>query len=146
MEITHNSPIAVPSSPSTASGNLSDSGTRVLDRIAVLDILRGIALVGMFMVHFNLYEATPFGAEPGPAAAFIEKFIGMLFGIGFAVQLTRADARGEPFVARYLRRLAGLAVFGFIAEGVFGYNVLFGYAMWGLPLILVRRWPVKALV
>ena len=158
MEITHNSPIAVPSSPSTASGNLADSGTRVLDRIAVLDILRGIALVGMFMVHFNLYEATPFGAEPGPAAAFIEKFIGMfieerfwgmfgmLFGIGFAVQLTRADARGEPFIARYLRRLAGLAVFGFIAEGVFGYNVLFGYAMWGLPLILVRRWPVKALV
>ena len=106
MEITHNSPIPVSSSPATASGNLADSGTRVLDRIAVLDILRGIALVGMFMVHFNLYEATPFGAEPGPAAAFIERFIGMfieerfwgmfgmLFGIGFAVQLTRADARG----------------------------------------------------
>jgi uncharacterized protein len=39
-----------------------------------------------------------------------------------------------------------LAVFGFIAEGVFGYNVLFGYAMWGLPLLLVRRWPIRALV
>lgn len=127
-------------------------------RIVVLDILRGLALVGMFLVHFNYYEATPLGVEPGRAAAFVERFIGlfieerfygifgMLFGVGFALQLERADARGEPFVGRYLRRLAMLAVFGFIAEGVFGYNVLFGYAMWGVPLLLVRRWPVKALI
>ena len=129
-----------------------------LDRIEVLDILRGIALIGMFLVHFNYYEATPVGAEPGRLAAFIEQFLGlfieerfysifgMLFGVGFAVQLTRAEARGEPFVGRYLRRLAALAVFGFIAEGVFGYNVLLGYAMWGVPLLLVRNWPVKALL
>jgi uncharacterized protein len=135
------------------------SGTRqALARIEVLDVLRGIALLGMFMVHFNMYEATPVGTEPGRAAAFLENFLGlfidtrfwgmfgMLFGVGFAVQLTRAEARGEPFVGRYLRRLAALAVFGFIAEGVFGYNVLFGYAMWGLPLLLVRRMPMKALV
>jgi uncharacterized protein len=70
----------------------------------------------------------------------------MLFGVGFAVQLTRAEARGEPFVGRYLRRLAALAVFGFIAEGVFGYNVLLGYAMWGVPLLLVRKWPLRALL
>jgi uncharacterized protein len=129
-----------------------------LERIAVLDVLRGIALLGMFVVHFNYYESTPIGAEPGPAAAFVERVIGlffesrfhaifgMLFGVGFAVQLARADARGEHFVARYLRRLFALAVFGFIAEGIFGYNVLFGYAMWGLPLLLVRRWPIRALV
>jgi uncharacterized protein len=127
-------------------------------RIVVLDILRGLALVGMYMVHFNYYEATPLGAEPGRAAAFVEQVLhlffderfygifGMLFGVGFAIQLERAESHGRPFVARYLRRLAGLAIFGFVAEGVFGFNVLFGYAMWGLPLLLVRRWPVKALV
>ena len=138
----------------------SEAGNRFSDpaRIAVLDILRGVALLGMFFVHFNIYEATPLGAEPGPAAAFLERVIrmffderfyaifGMLFGVGFAVQLERSDARGEPFLGRYLRRLAVLAVFGFIAEGIFGYNVLFGYAMWGVPLLLVRRWPVWALV
>jgi uncharacterized protein len=129
-----------------------------LGRIPVLDVLRGLALVGMFVVHFNYYEGTPRGAEPGAVAAFVERFIGllvegrfyaifgMLFGVGFAVQLARADARGAPFVARFLRRLAMLAVFGFIAEGIFGYNVLFGYAMWGVPLLLVRRWPTPALV
>jgi len=136
----------------------TNSSRPVLERIEVLDILRGIALVGMFIVHFNMYEATPAGAEPGRLTAFIEKFLGMfieerfwgifgmLFGVGFAVQLTRAEARGEPFVARYLRRLAALAVFGFIAEGVFGYNVLLGYALWGVPLLFLRKWPVKALV
>lgn len=128
------------------------------ERIAVLDILRGIALGGMYLVHFNYYEATPPNGAPGPAAALLEQVIGlffedrfyaifgMLFGIGFALQLARADARGEPFVARYLRRILALAAFGFIAEGVFGYNVLFGYALWALPLLLIRRWPVKALV
>ena len=128
------------------------------DRIGVLDVLRGLALLGMYFVHFNYYEATPAGTTPGRSAAFLEQALwllfserfyaifGMLFGVGFAIQLARADGRGEPFVGRYLRRLAALAAFGFIAEGVFGYNVLFGYAMWGLPLLLVRRWPVKALV
>ena len=128
------------------------------DRIPSLDILRGLALLGMFLVHFNYYEATPPGAEPGPVAAFLERFIsgfieerfygifGILFGVGFAVQLERATARGASFAARYLRRLAMIAVFGFIAEGVFGYNVLIGYALWGVPLLLLRRLPMKALV
>jgi uncharacterized protein len=144
--------------PASAALGEPMSPPSALKRIEVLDILRGIALIGMFLVHFNYYEATPPGVEPGTLAHFIEQFLGvfieerfwsmfgMLFGVGFAVQLTRAESRGEPFVGRYLRRLAVLAVFGFIAEGVFGYNVLFGYAMWGVPLLLVRKWPVKALL
>ena len=152
-------PIAPMATSRAASGRYEPSDTRVDgERIVVLDILRGLALVGMFIVHFNYYEATPLGAEPGRAAAFLEHVIGlffderfygifgMLFGVGFAVQLERSESRGRPFVARYFRRLAALAVFGFIAEGVFGFNVLFGYALWGVPLFIVRRWPVKALV
>ena len=158
MDAIMPSPVSTPAAAVPPA--LSDQAAHrpLLERIEVLDILRGIALVGMYMVHVNLYEATPAGAEPGRLAAFVENFLGMfieerfwaifgmLFGVGFAVQLTRAEARGEPFVARYLRRLAALAVFGFIAEGVFGYNVLFGYALWGVPLLLIRKWPVKALV
>jgi hypothetical protein len=136
-----------------------DSALPISERIGVLDVLRGVALLGMFVVHFNYYEGTPREAmTPGSIASTVETIIGllfeerfyaifgMLFGVGFAVQLSRAEARGDRFVLRYLRRLAMLAVFGFIAEGVFGYNVLFGYAMWGLPLILVRRWPTWALI
>src|SRR5688572_18841862 len=153
---------AIAGAPWSESPSLASSSEAIhspdTDRIAVLDILRGLALLGMFFVHVNLYEATPLGADPGRAAAFVERVLGlffderfyaifgMLFGVGFALQLERAEASGKPFIGRYLRRLAALAVFGFIAEGVFGYNVLFGYAMWGVPLLLVRRWPVWALV
>src|SRR4029079_9990287 len=53
--------------------------------------------------------------------------------------------RGESLVPRYLRRVGVLAVFGFIAEGVFGYNVLMGYAIWGLALLPIRRWSTRSL-
>jgi len=123
------------------------------DRLHVLDVLRGIALMGMFFVHFSMFSS---GGGPADtvyqsvvALFFEERFwtmFAILFGVGFAIQLRRADARGGPFVANYLRRIGTLAVFGFIAEAFFGFNVLLTYAVWGLPLLLVRRWSVKKLV
>jgi uncharacterized protein len=107
--------VTVPTAPLTAEGAHGDqrtSGQSAIARVAVLDLLRGVALLGMFAVHFKYYESTPVGAEPGRAAAFVEQFIGlfieerfyaifgMLFGVGFAVQLARADARGERFGLR----------------------------------------------
>jgi uncharacterized protein len=70
----------------------------------------------------------------------------MLFSVGFAIQFRRADARGERFVRKYLRRLLALAAFGFIAHAGFGFNILLGYAIWGVPLLLVRKWSIPALV
>jgi len=123
------------------------------DRLHVLDVLRGIALIGMFFVHFSMFSS---GGGPADtvyqsvvALFFEERFwtmFAILFGVGFAIQLRRADARGGPFVANYLRRIGTLAVFGFIAEAFFGFNVLLTYAVWALPLLLVRRWSVKKLV
>jgi len=126
------------------------------ERIDVLDVLRGIALLGMFLVHFN-DSAAHVEAASGLTAIyqrtvslfFEERFWAMfaiLFGVGFAVQLRRAEGRGRSFERFYLRRLAGLAAFGFIAHAVFGFNVLLGYAVWGLPLLAFRKWSMKALV
>ena len=118
-------------------------------RLEVLDVLRGIALLGMYTVHFYDYSSSP--SEPWRRVEewFLDgrfyTMFAMLFGIGFAVQLSRADARGENLVPRYLRRLGALAVFGFIAEGIFGYNVLMGYAIWGLALLPIRRWSTRSL-
>ena len=69
-----------------------------------------------------------------------------LFGVGFAVLLRRLEARGEPVAVTFLRRLAMLAVFGVIAEVGFGFHILFSYACWGVPLLLVRRWSTRALL
>jgi uncharacterized protein len=124
------------------------------ERIGVLDVLRGIALCGMFLVHFSDRSPDTGHGLDHAYQTFIDVFFAnrfhamfaILFGVGFAVQLRRADARGEALTARFLRRLLALAVFGFIAEGYFGFSILIQYAIWGLPLLLVRRWSTKALV
>ena len=91
------------------------------ERVPVLDVLRGIALVGMFFVHFGYYASGGGAADKVyqkvVVALFEERFwamFAMLFGVGFAIQLRRADARGDSFIPNYLRRILALAGFGFI--------------------------------
>ena len=91
------------------------------ERIHTLDILRGLALLGMILVHFHQHmEIEASGAE---------RLIGwvtwvrvetkawgvfaLLFGAGFAVLLRNLERRGRPVAAMYFRRLAALAAFGF---------------------------------
>ena len=99
------------------------------ERIEVLDVLRGVALLGMFLVHFN--ENATAGAGAGAvyqrivALFFEERFwtmFGILFGVGFAVQLRRAEERGGSFAPAYIRRLIALAAFGFFAHAVLGFK------------------------
>jgi uncharacterized protein len=126
------------------------------ERIGSLDVLRGIALLGMFLVHFN--DQSVSGASVSVAAEsyqraaalfFEERFwtmFGILFGAGFALQLRSAEARGTSFVPAYLRRMTTLATFGLFTHAVFGYHVLLEYAAWGVPLLLIRRWSTRALL
>jgi uncharacterized protein len=123
------------------------------ERIHVLDILRGFALLGMILVHFHQkmeLEArgledligwfTWLGVESKAWGTFA-----FLFGVGFAVLLRSFEAKGLPVVRFYLRRLLGLALFGFIAEACFGFHILLAYAIWGVPLLFLRRWSARAL-
>jgi uncharacterized protein len=124
------------------------------ERLHTLDILRGLALFGMILVHFHQkmrLEAS--GLEDlvawGVWVLVEQKAWGIfafLFGVGFAVLLRRLEARGVPIVAIYLRRLAALAVLGVVAEVGFGFSILLAYAVWGLALLLIRRWSTPALL
>ena len=122
-------------------------------RVQSLDILRGFALLGMFVVHFHQKTMEASGLDEAVRTAVWRLVEGkshgtfaLLFGAGFALLMQRADARSRPFVPMYLRRLGVLAVFGFAAHALFGFNVLLGYAVWGVALLLIRRWPTWALI
>lgn len=174
------------------------------ERINALDVLRGIALLGMFFVHFNDHSTAASTGFGHVYQRFVELFFddrfwgmfGILFGAGFAVQMSRAESTAavarwgmlrrvlgivafvlaaeafmryaigarfwimfailfaggtvlpwrDPFLRRFSRRVAALAVFGVIAEVFFGYWVLFEYAINAIPLVVVRRWSTRALL
>src|SRR5262249_943349 len=114
------------------------------DRVPVIDVLRGLALLGMIIVHFH--DQTVEDADELLRTAvwrLVENkshgTFALLFGAGFALQVQRAVAADVPFAARMLRRLLVLAVIGTAAHACCGFNVLLGYAIWGVPLVLLGR-------
>ena len=138
----------------TSSGGSPPAPVAVDERLHALDILRGLALCGMILVHFHQKMRRPVeGLEDligwGVYVLVEQKAWGtfaFLFGVGFAILLRRLDRRGVPVVTIYLRRLLGLALFGAIAEVFFGFHILFSYACWGVVLLLIRRWSTRALL
>ena len=123
-------------------------------RLHALDILRGLALFGMILVHFHQrmrVDATGLEDLIGWAVwVLVEQkawgVFAFLFGVGFAILLRRLEARGQPIVPIYLRRLAALAGFGLVAQIGFGFSILLEYACWGVALLVLRRWPTRLLL
>jgi uncharacterized protein len=124
------------------------------ERLHAIDILRGLALFGMILVHFHqktrldvtgVEDLIPWAVWVGVEQKAWATFA-FLFGAGFAILLRRLEARGAAVVPIYLRRLATLACFGLIAEVGFGFTILWAYAMWGLALFVVRKWSTRALL
>ena len=124
------------------------------ERLHSLDILRGLALAGMILVHFHQRLEKPAAGVEDLIGWFVWIFVeqkawgtfAFLFGVGFAVLLRRLESRGAAVVPVYLRRLAGLALFGIIAQVGLGFHVLFEYAYWGLVLLAVRHWRTRTLL
>jgi len=104
-------------------------------RIEWLDALRGIAIAGMVFVHvakaaqgsgvaFDFWQSA---VEFAARGKFYTIFA-LLFGIGFGL---------SPAVGS-LRRLAALAIIMAAIKLIFGSSLLY-YAIWGAPVILLRR-------
>lgn len=124
------------------------------DRIVALDILRGIALFGMILVHFHQRLEKPTSGIEDLVGWFVWMFaetkawatFAFLFGAGFAILMRRAEARGLRVVPLYLRRMAALAVFGILVQVLFGFAILIDYAIWGVALLLIRKLPTRVLL
>ncbi len=129
------------------------------ERLPVLDILRGFALLGILIMNMPGFSTSQFAEADGSHLwtsradqwaeqlrdlLFSGKFNSMfslLFGIGFTIQFARMEQRDPANATRlYLRRLLVLAVFGVVHAIVFWTgDVLHVYALLGLVLVLGLR-------
>jgi uncharacterized protein len=135
------------------------------ERVALVDALRGLALLGILLVNMAFF-ASPMemGGFDRPDAAggadlvagtlvrlFAEgKFysiLSLLFGLGLFIQMSRAQSAGVPFARRWLRRMAILLGFG-IAHALLLWDgdILVYYALFGTLLLAFRGRSDRSLV
>lgn len=125
------------------------------DREHAVDVLRGLALLGIVIVNMEFYaqplesgwtEAS--GLLDGAArwlsiALFQAKsylVFALLFGYGLGIQLARSAASGSPLGRRYARRMLGLFLLGSLhAVLLFSGDILMAYAVLGALLWPLRR-------
>jgi uncharacterized protein len=135
------------------------------ERLEVLDVLRGAALFGIIAANMRGFSGplasyvdhTLMWTDPAnrAAQAFVDLFIqgkfitlfSFMFGIGFAIQMERADARGVESRVFYLRRLAVLLLFGILHAVLLWWgDILAPYALLGFVLLLFRKRSQKSLL
>lgn len=128
------------------------------ERIEVMDVLRGFALLGILLMNIEAFVGPLMEALGGvnprlggadramDAAIYVlvqGKFMtlfSLLFGMGFAVMLERANARGGNGTIIYARRLLALLVIGLVhAVLVWSGDILVSYALFGFVLLLFFR-------
>jgi uncharacterized membrane protein YeiB len=149
-EVDMTSPAAEPLGPVT-----------VGERIEEIDVVRGFALLGIFLMNVEFFNRSILGIGEGMppgltgadwfASWFVAYFVqgkfwtifSLLFGMGFAVMLARAERAGRAFLGPYVRRLLALAVFG-AAHFIFLWagDILLSYALSaaGLLVLLYGTW------
>jgi uncharacterized protein len=135
------------------------------ERIEAIDILRGVAILGILIVNMNMRGfSLPEGLPahelwPNMVDRTVETLIlffadqqfitlfAFLFGLGLAEQMMRAEAGGARFLPLYLRRLCvlfliGIAHFLLLWDG----DILHAYATDGFILLLFLRRSLKTLL
>ncbi len=135
------------------------------ERIEVLDVLRGAALFGIIAANMRgfsgplpaYFDHTLMWTDTTSriAQTFVDFFIqgkfitlfAFMFGIGFAIQMERADRSGVESRAFYVRRLAILFVLGLLHFLLIWWgDILAPYALMGFLLMLFRRRSQKTLL
>lgn len=120
-------------------------GTAINDtRLESVDILRGFALMALFLVHMiESYEL--YWADPRPGAIsdtvyllFMGKSFSLLalcFGFSFFILMDRAARRGVDFTARFAWRLTVLFAIGFLHAMVYRGDIIQLLALMGFLLL-----------
>jgi len=127
------------------------------ERIGALDLLRGWALFGVLWSNLNdWYVAVPPATTLDRALSWTQGYLIesrfyslliILFGIGFGIQLVRANERGIDVRNTYYRRSAALLAIGVI-HGCLVWNgdILTIYALVSFALVMFRTASNRQLV
>ena len=151
--------------PPTTPGHVQQPPTpdlgpvRQRERIASLDVLRGVAVLGILVMNIQSF-AMPDAAYMNPHAYgdltganhwvwFLghlladQKFMGifsMLFGAGIVLLCDRVEVQGGRSAPVYYRRMGWLILFGLLHAHLLWFgDILYSYGMCGLVAYLFRR-------
>jgi len=136
------------------------------DRIATLDVVRGVAVMGiliMNIVGFGMPETAylnprAYGGDTGiDLGVYLANFVlfdgkmrglfSFLFGASTLLVIERAQARGASAARIHYARMAWLLVFGLIHLYLLWWgDILQHYALIGLILFFFRNWRPRSLV
>ncbi|MGF7215119.1 uncharacterized protein GGR92_001259 [Spirosoma lacussanchae] len=131
-------------------------------RIQVVDALRAFALLGILIAHVSVwfdggplpgsvYQINSQGTANMVAQTFVGIFISgkfytffsFLFGLSFALMLTRSTDSDGTFLRRFAWRLLILGAIGFLHHLHWRGDILSIYAMLGFGMLLFRNVPTR---
>lgn len=131
--------------------------TEVKERVISIDVMRGFALLGIFIVNMLFFHSPYIYINPytwfhipDDYAAYkgIDLFVqgsvyplfSMLFGYGLAMQFMKTQEKGTSFTKLAVRRLSVLLLIGCIhAFLIWSGDILITYALAGFVLLLMIR-------
>ena len=133
------------------------------ERVLALDVLRGFALGGVLIGNMVLYSGRWAARGPAPDSSTLDQIAGwflgifvqsksqtlltLLFGLGFAIQLLRAEERGAPATGLHVRRLVVLLALGALHVTLLWWgDVTWTYAVSGFGLLAFLHTSTRARV
>ena len=149
-----------------SSGVTNLSPVKSSERYVILDVLRGFALLGICLANFPEFGLYTF-LKPEAASSMstavadsIARFLlyvfvdgkfytlfSLLFGIGFSIILSNAAKKGADGLRIFYRRMAVLAIVGFLhLMFIWSGDILMLYALLGMLLPFYRRVSDRALL
>ena len=158
-------PPAPPSEPAAGPAPAPLAPVAAGERVEILDVLRGFAVFGILVVNMALFfspmhlQVLNEPAITGPLDELAHKLIqffaqgkfyslfSFLFGMGLAIQLERAEARGRKVAGFFARRMFWLLSIGLAHAFLLWFgDILVLYSLMGFVLLLFHKCKPKTLV
>lgn len=132
-------------------------------RLQSLDILRGLALIGVLIENMQHFVSPTYAAYlTWPAAGELDRIVvwcirfacenkvyllfAFFFGYSGALQMLKAEATEASFTRLYAWRMLTLFLIGIVNTAIWRGDILLTYALLGFTLLLLRHLSRKSLL